>query len=120
MTQTAIDYAKMLRNLSVPKEVVTQTKELIGVLPQLITELSDPAVAIERKHAVINKVFPSEIRDFLKLLCDNDDVALLQDVFTAYKETAEDRKDVLAVTITYVTKPTEEQLARIRAFIAKN
>ncbi len=119
MTQTAMDYAKMLRNLSVPNEVITQTRELISVLPQLVTQLSDPAVELPRRHEVIEKVFPSEIRNFLKILCDNDDIPLLRDVFTAYKETAEDRKDVLAVTITYVTKPTEEQLSRIRAFVAK-
>ena len=71
MTQAAIDYATSLRKTETPKELLQQVKDVLEAVPQVRSEFEDPTVSIEKKHLIIDRVFPKEIRDFLKILCDN-------------------------------------------------
>lgn len=119
MIQTAIEYAQMLLNLSVSKEIVKQTVDIFMELPQIKMDFSNPVISVEKKHAVIEKVFPKKIRDFLKLLCDNENFDLLDEIFEAYKDMAEENKDILYVVISYVTAPDDGQLTKIKDFLAK-
>ena len=82
-------------------------------------DFESPAVSLSAKHNVIEKVFPLQIRDFLKVLCDNGDVYLWDDICTAYREVSPERKEEFVVTLSYVTAPTDEQLQNIRNFIQK-
>ena len=83
-------------------------------------EFEDPTVSIEKKHLIIDRVFPKEIRDFLKILCDNMDFGLFDEICTAYDELGRkpEAKENQAQLI-YVTAPTDEQLEGIKAFLAK-
>lgn len=119
MIQTASDYAEMLLNLSVSKDVIKQTAEIFAALPQIQIDFSNPVISVEKKHAVIEKVFPKEIRNFLKLLCDNESFDLLEEIIAAYKDLREDNKDILPVVIYYVTTPDDNQLKKIKDFLAK-
>lgn len=119
MIQTAIDYAQMLLNLSVSKEVIKQTTDIFTALPEIKIDFSNPVISVEKKHAVIEKVFPKEIRDFLKLLCDNESFDLLDEILAAYKDLGKDDRDILPVIIQYVTLPDDAQLAKIKEFLAK-
>jgi len=119
MIQTAIDYAQMLLNLSVSKEVVKQTEDIFSALPQIQIDFSNPVISVEKKHTVIEKVFPKEIRDFLKLLCDNENFNLLDEILAAYKDLGEENKDILSVVIQYVTLPDDAQLTKIKDFLTK-
>ena len=76
-------------------------------------------MSLSAKHNVIEKVFPLQIRDFLKVLCDNGDVYLWDDICTAYREVSPEKKEEFVVTLSYVTAPTDEQLQNIRNFIQK-
>ena len=82
-------------------------------------DFESPAVSLSAKHNVIEKVFPLQIRDFLKVLCDNGDVYLWDDICTAYREVSPEKKEEFVVTLSYVTAPTDEQLQNIRNFIQK-
>ena len=82
-------------------------------------DFESPAVALSAKHNVIEKVFPLQIRDFLKVLCDNGDIYLWDDICTAYRELSPEKKGEFVVTLSYVTAPTEEQLQNIRDFVQK-
>ena len=119
MIQTAIEYAQMLLNLSVSKEIVKQTSEIFMELPQVRIDFSNPVISIEKKHSVIDKVFPKKIRDFLKLLCDNESFDLLDKIFEAYKDMSEKNTDILYVVISYVTAPDDAQLMKIKDFLSK-
>lgn len=119
MNQNAIDYVQLLRHLSVSKEAVKQTEEIFNELPQIKMDFSNPVIAIEKKHAVIDKVFPNKIRDFLKLLCDNEKFDLLDEIFEEYKNQLQKNDNILSVIISYVTAPDDMQLAKIKDFLAK-
>ena len=82
-------------------------------------EFANPSISLASKHNVIEKVFPLQIRDFLKLLCDNSDTGLWKDIVKAYREAAPERKGEFVVTLKYVTAPDDEQLQGIKDFVAK-
>ena len=119
MISTANDYAKTLRDLNVPANVVGQANDIFQAVPQILAEFEDTTVALANKHNVIDKVFPSQIRDFLKLLCDNHAVSQWNDIVKAFKEQAPEKKGEFIVTLKYVTEPDDTQLKGIKDFVAK-
>ena len=119
LISTALEYAKRLRELNIPGDIVGQTGDGFIGLPQVKLDFESPAVSLSAKHNVIEKVFPLQIRDFLKVLCDNGDVYLWDDICTAYREVSPEKKEEFVVTLSYVTAPTDEQLQNIRNFIQK-
>ena len=119
LISTALEYAKRLRELNIPGDIVGQTGDIFKAVPQVKLDFESPAVALSAKHNVIEKVFPMQIRDFLKVLCDNGDVGLWDDICTAYRELSPEKKEEFVVTLSYVTAPTDEQLQNIRDFIQK-
>lgn len=117
--QTAIEYAKILRELQTGADIIGQADDIFRAVPQVRMDFESPAVNLSAKHHVIDKVFPHEIRDFLKILCDNGDVYLWDDILAAFREKAPEQRDEFTVTLTCVTPPTEEQLLEIRDFVEK-
>ena len=119
MIQTVIDYAKEMKKLSVSPKDVKQAAEIIDALPQITLDFDNPTVDLEKKHHVIDMLFPTQIRDFLKLLCDHHDFSLFPQIVEAFDE--EQRKvetnPSLRVEITYVVPPTDEQLNKIKSFL---
>lgn len=119
MTQTVIEYAKEMIKLSVSSEDVKRTAEILEALPQITVDFENPTVELERKHHVIDMLFPSEIRDFLKLLCDHHDFSLFSQIVEAFVQ--EKRKGTtipsIHVEIDYVVPPTDEQLNKIKIFL---
>jgi F-type H+-transporting ATPase subunit alpha len=93
---------------------------IIEAVPAIGEELADPTVAIAKKHVVIDRIFPHEIRNFLKLLCDNGDFELFDDIRAAYAQSLQVSDDKIdKAKLRYVTAPTDEQLAGIKRYIAK-
>ena len=119
LISTALEYAKRLRELNIPGDIVGQTGDIFKAVPQVKLDFESPAVSLSAKHNVIEKVFPLQIRDFLKVLCDNGDVYLWDDICTAYREVSPEKKEEFVVTLSYVTAPTDEKLQNIRNFIQK-
>lgn len=119
MISKALDYAKQMRGLNIASDVVDQANDIFTAVPQVKLDFENPGVAVSAKHHVIDKVFPHQIRDFLKVLCDNEDVELWDQILEAYKNSSPERKDEFVVTLSYVTEPTEEQLAGIKDYVIK-
>ena len=65
MTQTVIDYAKEMKELSVTVEDAKRTAEILEALPQITTDFENPTIELEKKHHMIDMIFPVNIRDFL-------------------------------------------------------
>ena len=119
MTQTVIDYAKEMKRLSVSPEDVKQTVELLEALPQVKVDFENPTVELEKKIHLIEMIFPKQIRDFLELLCDHHDFNLFAEIVEAYNEELHkvENNPNLAVQISYVVPPTEEQLNKMKEFL---
>ncbi len=120
MTDQVKDYAKMLLQSGIKKDLLQQTTGILEAVPQVRVDFESPAVSIEKKLIVIDRVFPKDIRNFLKLLCDNHDFALYDEIADAYEQLSDRPKENSGRAILrYVEKPTPEQLEGIKAFLEK-
>ncbi len=120
MINTVSEYAKTIRKLGISENILLRTDDILKSVPQIQEEFENPAVALEKKHHVIDMVFSSEIRDFLKLLCDNGDMKHWGEILKARQNTVTEKKDGFLVRLRYVTKPDEAQLRGIQAFVQKH
>lgn len=119
MLQAVEKYAQMMHQLEIPQDIQKQTADIFEAVPQVLMDLSNPTVDLEKKHHVIEKVFPAEIRDFLKLLCDNEIISMFPDICKAYRAQIPQKKETLRAVLRYVTEPDEKQLEGIRRFLAE-
>ena len=119
MTQAVEKYANMLRELKIPADVIDQTLDIFRTVPVLLEQFRNPAADLAGKHRVIDKIFPTEIRDMMKLMCDNQDMELFSEVCKAYKEMGWKKSGKERVILKYVTEPTAGQLEGIREFVKK-
>lgn len=120
MTQKVIDYAKDLKNADISKEILTQTREIFEAVPQVWEDFENPTVEIAKKHLVIQRIFPKEIRNFIMVLCDNNDFGLFDQIceqWTEMGKTPEEKANT--AQLIYVTRPSDEQLLGIREFLKK-
>ncbi|MBR6316298.1 MAG: F0F1 ATP synthase subunit alpha [Lachnospiraceae bacterium] len=120
MTDQVKNYASMLLRDGVKKDLLQQTTGILEAVPQVRVDFESPAVSIEKKLIVIDRVFPKDIRNFLKLLCDNHDFSLYDEIVDAYEHLSDKPKESTGRAILrYVEKPTPEQLEGIKAFLEK-
>ena len=119
MTENCKKYAVELHELKIQKDLIQQTADIFKAVDQIMEDLANPAVSLERKHNVIDKIFPKEIRDFLKVLCDNNEVEMFPEIAKAYYELTPQSAEEFHATLAYVKKPTDEQLMGIRNFLMR-
>ena len=119
MTRSATDYARQLRAWNVSADAVAQCRELLDSVPSIADLLEDPTLALERKYAAIDRIFPVEIRDFLKLLCEKGDISGFGGICDAFRLESQRAQGKLPVLLSYVTPPTAQQREGIRHFLAR-
>lgn len=117
MLQKVSDYAQQLYKMHVPNNEIEETSRIFEVLPETASQLSDPTVPLENRLAIIDSIFPTEVRDILKVLCQNGLLSSWMDIADEYRRVSEEESTKLSVRLRYVTKPEEEQLKRIRTFV---
>ena len=85
MTQTAMCYGTVLYELSVPETAVEQAKAVIEAAPETVRVLQSPVISLEKKERVIERIFPAEMKNILKVVCKYGNAALLAEIFSAYR-----------------------------------
>lgn len=118
MTVVADNYAKVLMDLHAAEEDVEQMRALLAD-ENVFEALSNPFVHRRSKHSVIEKLFPAAVCNFVKVMSDNGDIALAADMLQTYDQLALDRKNMVRATFTYVTKPDDAQVEKLKALICK-
>lgn len=119
MTQTAINYAKVLYELGIDRSIVKETEEAFAAVPKLKTSLMSPIIPIQVKHRIIEKIFPKEMKNFLKILCDYQSVEAIEDIFSAYEAYYNEQNGILSAALTFVDSPNEQQLEQMKEFLCK-
>ena len=117
MLQKVSDYAQQLYKMHVPNSEIEETSRIFEVLPETASQLSDPTVPLENRLAIIDSIFPTAVRDILKVLCQEGVVGSWKDIAEEYQRLSREESTKLNVRLRYVTKPVEEQLKRIRNFV---
>ena len=119
MKQAVEKYATMLKELEIPEDVIEQALDIFQTVPVLMEQFRNPAADLAGKHRAIDKIFPSQIRDMIKVMCDDQDIELFPEVCKAYKETQWKKTGKERAILKYVTEPSESQLEGIRDFVKK-
>ena len=120
MTNKAYEYAQGMHDLHVSRDLIQQVNGILEAVPQVRVDFENPSVPVEKKHMIIDRIFPESVRNSLKILCDNNDFALWNDICEAYESiTSTPEKRWSTAQLLYVTPPNEEQLDKIRKFLAR-
>lgn len=117
MTQRAKNYAKALFDLNLSEECVQSTKDIILSSKELVEALSNPSIKKKEKNAVIETLFEKEIRSYLKVLCENDCFDIISEIFDVYEAILLDSKNIIKATLTFVSRPEEDQLDKIKEMV---
>ena len=100
-SSAAMRYAQVLYELNVPKEAIQKAREIFEEVPQLHDVFVNPTIPAQKKERVIDKVFPQEMRNFLKVACKYERMDLIPEIFAAYD------------------RYCDEQLKNMEAFLCK-
>lgn len=119
LTAESARYARVLYELSIPSEAVEETKQILEQNPELIDILANPTIAGERKERIIDRIFPAELRSFLKVTCRNHRIGGIDEILEAYERYCDEQKKRLRATLLCVDVPDEKQKAGIEDFLKK-
>jgi F-type H+-transporting ATPase subunit delta len=113
MTVVSDNYAKVLFDMNYDAESVEQMRALLSD-KELSAALESPFVKKKAKHAIIDRLFPASVCNFVKVMSDNGDVALSGEMFDAFDALQRDRRGAIKATFTYVTKPDDAQIVKLK------
>mgnify|MGYP003374453860 FL=1 len=68
MTQTAINYARVLYELSVSPESIREAEKMIKETPQILYTLESPVVPLSQKEKAIQRIFAKDLENFVCVL----------------------------------------------------
>lgn len=119
MTPILYNYAKVMYDLGIPPECIQETKRRYELTKDLPRILNSPNISKEKKHILVEKIFPKEIISVLKILCDYQSIQLLPQILDAYSLVYQEEKDILGVSLLYVTEPTQDQLEKMLEVLRK-
>lgn len=115
--QAAVRYARVLYELGISKEALAKAREIFTEVPQLHDVFINPTIREEQKIKVIDEVFPTEIRKFLKITCRYKKMNLVEDIFAAYDRYSDAQNQILSAELICTEPPSEVQLKEMQAFL---
>ncbi len=118
-SSTAVSYGTVLFELNIPEESVRKTREILDAVPQLSDLFMNPTVALKKKMAVIDRVFPEDMRNFLKTACRYRRMDLMGEIFAAYDKCRDEENKVLNAVLTCTVEPDEEQKKGMESFLCR-
>ena len=119
MTQTANNYGEVLFELGIKKDTVEESKRIFSLTEQLHRTLESPIISKNEKYSIIEKVFPKEIENFLKVVCDHEKMSYIDEIIEAYYKKYNEANNILTATLSYVVEPNDNQLSQIKNYLAK-
>ena len=115
----AVTYGRVLFGLHIRKEAVERTREIFAAVPQLIDVFMNPTIAQKKKLSVIDRVFPEEMKNFLKTACKYRRMNLMEEIFAVYDRCQDEQENILHAVLSCTTPPSAEQKAGMEAFLCR-
>ena len=95
MNQTAINYGQVLLELAVPREDIESSRQIWESSLPLRQALTNPVIQNKQKNKVIDKIFPSSMHSFMKIVCKYQEESLLSEIFQAYDKLEHESRGIL-------------------------
>ena len=110
---------RVLFELSPKAESVKASRELFESCDELKDALASPAVEIKEKEKVIDRLFPEDMRNFLKVMCQWGHMDNIMDIFDAYDDEVLKSKNILKAELYCVCPPEKAQTDKIKETLKK-
>ena len=120
MKRISMTYGQVLFELGIKKESLQKAQDMLHENEELLSALENPTITKKEKENVVEKLFPDDIKSFLKVVCDNDDIACFDEAVEYYDELKRKTDKIIKAEFDYVTMPKDEQLERIKQEYEKN
>lgn len=115
----AAGYGRVLFEMDIPGEIIEETRKIFDAVPQLTDIFSNPTIALKKKLSIIDRVFPGEIRNFLKTACRYQRMNLMQEIFAAYDRLMDEKENVVNAVLICITPPSGEQMQGMEKFLCE-
>lgn len=115
----ADDYGKVLFEENIERKAVEKSMDILYSSKELVCALDNPAVSDSEKHNVIDRLFPEEMRNFIKYVCDNRHIYIMKDIYNVYDRLMLESVRGIKAQFICVTEPDEKEAERIKNMIKK-
>ena len=115
----ASNYAKVLYSLGLPENKVKVALLLLKENRELQDALTNPAVKKTEKEAVIDKLFDQEVSNFIKVLCVEQCIDLVDDILEEYEIISLAKQNKIKAKLAYVTKLDDAETKQMKDMICK-
>ena len=78
MKRISMTYGQVLFELGIKKESLQKAQDMLHENEELLSALENPTITKKEKENVVEKLFSDDIKSFLKVVCDNDDIACFE------------------------------------------
>ena len=119
MKTISMTYGQVLFDLHMKEESIQNAESLMAGNPEVEMVLTSPVITKAEKAAVIDRLFDPELKNFLKIACENGDENCLPEAFEFYRQLKRQSSQTLKAEFFYVTEPKKEQLHRIKQYLIK-
>ena len=75
-------YGQVLFELGIKKESLQKAQDMLHENEELLSALENPTITKKEKENVVEKLFSDDIKSFLKVVCDNDDIACFDETIS--------------------------------------
>lgn len=113
----AVSYAAVLLDLDVAPEMVAEAEQTFRTYPQLTDVLSNPTISEAEKFAVIDRLFPQPLQRYLHVVCRNERMDSILEIFSEYHSMERQRRHCAHVVLEYVTPLTDAQLSAMKKMV---
>ena len=98
MTQTVINYARVLYELQISDEIIMEAETYFRNVPELKDALTNPVIPLNEKYAVIEDLFTDQMKNFLKMVCKNGRMRQIREIFEVYETYSKSQRKILQAT----------------------
>ena len=113
----AVSYAAVLLDLDVAPEMVAEAEQTFRTYPQLTDVLSNPTISEAEKFAVIDRLFPQPLQRCLHVVCRNERMDSILEIFSEYHSMERQRRHCAHAVLEYVTPLTDAQLSAMKKMV---
>ena len=110
-------YLDRLTSMRMRPEVLQHAVDILKAVPQIQTELENPATSRMKREDIIQEIFPTESRQFIYGLVEDGALGSLEEILKAYMELSDEERTPLSCVLEYVTEPDDAQYEGIIKFL---
>ena len=110
-------YLDRLTSMRMRPEVLQHAVDILKAVPQIQTELENPATTRMKREDIIQEIFPTESRQFIYGLVEDGALGSLDEILKAYMELSDEERTPLSCVLEYVTEPDDAQYEGIIKFL---